>query len=195
MDMRRMWEESMAQVAKEQERLEEQIGESEMKRKLTKRALKEAVSKAPLVDDDRDTEEVDRSIGGDDAASARSPTAGLSRRQTALDQIADLSDLESESSDEFFDAVDAGEVEVSKMPLSTPMADDDNTKSELVVSSALDVSKSFRGYENGVRTKLKMDADDRPKISLWVSLGVPSPPSVILCPLTRWPGYSQIHDW
>lgn len=164
MDMRRMWEESMAQVAKEQERLEEQIGESEMKRKLTKRALKEAVSKAPLIDNEI-AEEADR----DDATSAKSPTTGMARRPTALDQIADLSDLESEGSDEFFDAVDAGEVEVSKMPASTPLAEDAAGKSELVVSSALDISKSFKGYENGVRTKLKMDADDRPKISLWVS--------------------------
>jgi hypothetical protein len=28
---------------------------------------------------------------------------------------------------------------------------------------------SFRGYEDGIREKLPMDADDRPKISLWVS--------------------------
>ena len=45
------------------------------------------------------------------------------------------------------------------------------TQSEqaVVVSGGIDISSSFRGYENGIRTRLKMDADDRPKISLWVS--------------------------
>ena len=32
-----------------------------------------------------------------------------------------------------------------------------------------DVATGFKGYEDGPRKKLAMDADDRPKISLWVS--------------------------
>lgn len=168
MDMRRMWEESMAQVAKEQERLEEQIDESEMKRKLTKRALREAVSKAPLSDDRAaDGPEGAEEAAGAEPGSAKSTTAALSRRQTALDQIADLSDLDSDGSDEFFDAVDAGEVEVSKMPLASAPTEEDTGESKVVVDGVNDISKSFKGYEGGVRTKLKMDADDRPKISLW----------------------------
>lgn len=42
-NVRRMWEESMAQVAKEQEELENRIGESEEKRRKTKKALREAL--------------------------------------------------------------------------------------------------------------------------------------------------------
>ena len=42
-NVRRLWEESMARVAKEQEQLEMKIGESEDKRKKTKRALKDAL--------------------------------------------------------------------------------------------------------------------------------------------------------
>ncbi|KAH6697526.1 oxysterol-binding protein [Plectosphaerella plurivora] len=170
MDMRRMWEESMAQVAKEQELLEEQIGQSEAKRKLTKRALREAVSKAPLVEDRRiaeDNEEVDQPAD----ASKTPATGSVPRRQTALDQMAaELSDSDSDDSDEFFDAVDAGEVEVTEMPNASPAVVDAESgaeKSALVVSSDLDISASFKGYENGIRTRLKMDADDRPKISLW----------------------------
>lgn len=42
-DVRRLWEDSMAKFAKEQEDLEGRIGESEDKRKRTKRALREAL--------------------------------------------------------------------------------------------------------------------------------------------------------
>ena len=31
------------------------------------------------------------------------------------------------------------------------------------------IKRSFRGYEDDVRTRLKMDSDNRPKTSLWVS--------------------------
>ncbi|KAM0333456.1 hypothetical protein ACHAQA_002118 [Verticillium albo-atrum] len=168
-DMRRMWEESMAQVAKEQEVLEERVDQAETKRKLAKRALREAVSKAPLADNRADgTEVVDEAIGTDGVTDSV-PGAGITRQQTALDQIGDLSDSESDASDEFFDAVDAGQVEVSELPAehSAPEVDGTVDKKEVVVSGGLDISSSFQGYENGVRTRLKMDADDRPKISLW----------------------------
>ena len=45
-DLRRMWEDSMAQVAREQEVLEARVGESEEKRKRTKRALREVMESA-----------------------------------------------------------------------------------------------------------------------------------------------------
>ena len=40
-NLRRLWEESMAKVAKEQEEMQEKMGESEAKRKKTKRALRD----------------------------------------------------------------------------------------------------------------------------------------------------------
>ena len=83
-----------------------------------------------------------------------------------MTQIADISDSESDE-EEFFDAVDAGEVEVSQLPPSELTASQE--KQQLIISDAYDISSSFQGYENGIRTRLKMDADDRPKISLWVS--------------------------
>lgn len=178
-DMRRMWEESMAQVAREQEVLEARVGEAELKRRLTKRILKEAVgagmidgesrpgsrqasgmqatSSAPATQEEEPEEE--------EEAGPKSPgQKSISRHETIMSQVAQLSDSESEGEEEFFDAVDAGEVEVAPMPPS-----DADKGSELVVSGGLDISSSFKGYENGVRTRLKMDADDRPKISLWVS--------------------------
>ncbi len=69
--------------------------------------------------------------------------------------------------EEFFDAVDAGEVAVDVMPPSDVVPSQDGQQS-LVISDGLDLSDSFHGYENGIRKRLKMAADDRPKISLWV---------------------------
>ncbi|KAL1842764.1 hypothetical protein VTJ49DRAFT_4249 [Mycothermus thermophilus] len=173
-EMRRMWEESMAQVAREQEELQARVGEAEMKRKLTKRILKEVVESAklaPAAAEAADTDEEPAAAGADNEAPPaqtdrpKSPTFTLSRRQTAaIAQIPDISDSESDE-EEFFDAVDAGEVEVSQLPPSEVTAAKE--EKQLVIADAHDISSSFRGYENGIRTRLKLDADNRPKISLW----------------------------
>ncbi|KAI5464465.1 Oxysterol-binding protein-domain-containing protein [Mariannaea sp. PMI_226] len=174
-NMRRMWEESMAQVAREQEVLEARVGEAELKRKMTKRALREVMENGiPVVEastvglKERRTEEGNEEEGEDefkDAESSvpapirsKSPTKSIRRKPTIM---VDLSESESEHEDEFFDAVDAGEVEVEELPI------EDVEKQDIVVSGGIDISSAFQGYENGIRKRLKMDADDRPKISLW----------------------------
>ncbi|KXX80073.1 Oxysterol-binding protein 2 [Madurella mycetomatis] len=173
-EMRRMWEESMAQVAKEQEALEARVGEAEQKRRMTKRILKEAVENGILEGSQSLTPRPTTAATGDEGAEAelsaepvgaKSPDlATLSRRQTVITQIADISDSESDE-EEFFDAVDAGQVEVSQLPPSEVATSQE--EKQLVISDAYDISSSFKGYENGIRTRLKMDADNRPKISLW----------------------------
>ncbi|KAF4962207.1 hypothetical protein FSARC_9722 [Fusarium sarcochroum] len=180
-NMRRMWEESMAQVAREQEVLEARVGEAEKRRKATKRALREViesgipvgVGEPPIEDtfveeelgDGRDKEDEEGQF--EDAATKlspvppKSPTMKSVRRKPTI--IVDLSESESEDEEEFFDAVDAGQVEVSEL-----LAEESKPEpQDIVVSGGLDLSSSFQGYENGIRTRLKMDADDRPKISLW----------------------------
>ncbi|KAK4125242.1 hypothetical protein N657DRAFT_360509 [Parathielavia appendiculata] len=173
-EMRRMWEESMAQVAKEQEALEARVGEAELKRRMTKRILKEVVengilesNQVPLSATRPEESAVQETAEKETAAEsmgAKSPTMSLSRRKTVMSQIADISDSESDE-EEFFDAVDAGEVEVSQLPPSELAMSQE--QKQLVISDAYDISSSFKGYENGIRTRLKMDADNRPKISLW----------------------------
>ncbi|TVY59540.1 Oxysterol-binding protein-like protein, partial [Lachnellula suecica] len=178
-DMRRMWEDSMAQVAKEQEVLEARVGEAEEKRKITKRALREviegggvAVSSRPAsrgepsniqeISDAVDDVELDKD--GIAILRRRSTKSSL-RRKSVMKEITNLSDDDSEDDEEFFDAVDAGEVEVAPMPqVSAPLFKE---KSVVAEPGALDLSSSFKGYEDGIRKKLKMDADERPKISLW----------------------------
>lgn len=182
--LRRMWEESMAKVAVEQDALETKFGEAEKKHRLTKKALKEVMTGADAIEEDKvliedqkrevekEAEEDKFEDAGEQAAAPKSPgvksikSMGMTRRQTALEQIAQMSDMSSSDDEEFFDAIDAGEVEVSELP-PTPAVE---AEESVLVPSGVDISSSFKGYENGVRTRLKMDADDRPKISLWVRI-------------------------
>lgn len=158
-EMRQMWEESMAKVAKEQEILEARVGESEIKRKMAKKALREVMGQdgRPGSSLSREVADVDDEAGG----GPKSPLS-ITRQATNLSQVVDIS--EDSESEEFFDAVDAGEVDVEPLPPADGLGSDEH---DIVVSGGLDVSSAFKGYENGFRTRLKIDADDRPKMSLW----------------------------
>ncbi|THZ86151.1 hypothetical protein D6C84_02670 [Aureobasidium pullulans] len=184
--IRKLWEESMARVAAEQEELENRIGESEDKRKRTKRALRDALEgqgsgTASRARSRRGTTATQSSKlaaavadipVADDGTAVAADTASLSRRQTLADLTNhDVSDDESDMDEQFFDAVDAGEVEVvGQMPVaSTPQT---STQPEEKTAPAEDntstaIQKSYKGYEDPVRSKLPIDADNRPKVSLW----------------------------
>ncbi|KAK8061368.1 oxysterol-binding protein [Apiospora phragmitis] len=181
-EMRQMWEESMAKVAKEQEELEERVGKAEMKHKITKRALREVMEGSnnnsrpvsshsiavPVPEATATAEEAEPTTKPTElappAVALKSPPP-LNRRPTALSQVVDISNDSESEQEEFFDAVDAGEVDVEPMPASEVSQLD--SQHEVVVSGGLDISSSYKGYENGIRTRLKIDADNRPKISLW----------------------------
>ncbi|KAI1755667.1 oxysterol-binding protein [Xylaria castorea] len=163
-EMRRMWEQSMAKVAAEQEVLEARVGESEMKRKMAKRALREVMeesrptSRSSLHEEVADThEEVLRD--------GQKPPIAVSRKTTALSKLLDISEDSESEQEEFFDAVDAGEVDVEPMPPSEVMPLSGSGQ-DIVVSGA-DISSAYKGYENGVRTRLKLDEDNRPRVGLW----------------------------
>lgn len=187
---RRLWEDSMARVAKEQEELENRIGESEDKRRRTKKALRDVlegqVSGAPSgARSRRGTENVDKlreavanlGVSEGETAPAANTTAGpfLRRRPTIAEltnnEISD-EDSDIDDDDEFFDAVDAGEVEVvEEMPLTSPPETPHEVDSSVVdmqQERIMDIEKSYKGYEDGIRKRLKLDADNRPKVSLWV---------------------------
>ena len=188
-DIRRLWEDSMAKIAKEQEELEGRMGESEDKRKRTKKALREALEGGSLSTSPQGSrrttqsqvqmsDAVTKALRDTGSALPRRKSIGirdLGRRKSTIADLTNLSDSDSDEDEEFFDAVDAGEVEIiDEMPLS-PQAHDGSL--EKVPSPEKDIREmkksiiapSFRGYEDPVRTRLKMDIDDRPKISLWVS--------------------------
>ena len=207
-DVRRMWEDSMARVAKEQEELEGRIGESEDKRKRTKRALREALegTSAPpsRPGSQRGSQE---HIRIEDTAQKlpgtsefkfppRRKSIGIreaGRRRSTIADLTNLSDSDSEEDEEFFDAVDAGEVEIGEMPPALPSPpiiskkEHDRPTEDLREVKKAEILPSFKGYEDPVRTRLKLDADNRPKISLWVL----RPSSVIIKRLIGYRAYSS----
>ena len=190
-DIRRLWEDSMARVAKEQEELEGRIGESEDKRKRTKRALREVLESSATVQSRPESRGVSQEhiqiaedletiqINKSNIASVRQNSLGFrgrGRRKSTIADLTNLSDSDEEEDEEFFDAIDSGEVEVvDKMPhsessLSALAGERERQESSVDVREAkrAEIMPSFKGYEDPVRKRLKMDADDRPKISLWV---------------------------
>ena len=186
-DVRRLWEDSMAKVAREQEELEGRIGESEEKRKRTKRALKEALegsvdSGIPSGAMPQGEGQVDEAFGRLDInenSLSRKKSVGIrepGRRRPTIADMTNLSDSDSDEDEEFFDAVDAGEVEVvEEMPVSMANLsqirsdpDDGKPAEDLREQKRSEIQPSFKGYEDPIRKRLKMDADNRPKISLWV---------------------------
>ena len=199
-DMRRMWEESMAQVAKEQEVLEARVGESEEKRKLTKRALREVIEGSAVLSSRPDSraessqeqefkEALEQIALSNDGTAVRRRSIGSSlRRKSILQEVSNLSDSDSDVEEEFFDAVDAGEVVVAPMMPTSPVLNKEAVK--VIEDEGVDLSSSFQGYENGIRKRLKMDADDRPKISLWVSLTLRHIYSLLI----NVAEYSQVYD-
>jgi hypothetical protein len=131
----------------------------------------------------------------------------------------EVSDDEDDDEEEFFDAMDAGEVEVlDTMPPSSPPAKEPNmpTFGQVIDEKApeldgeakasgdkaalkkeelaRDIEKSYKGYEDGVRKRLKLDADNRPKVGLWVSCSDMLALTAFNM-LTRSPGNPQVHDW
>ncbi|EMD94715.1 hypothetical protein COCC4DRAFT_26581 [Bipolaris maydis ATCC 48331] len=181
-NVRRMWEESMAKVAKEQEELENRIGESEEKRRKQKKALREALegfekTEAGIPAKQDEDEFADAQEDGAQQKEATAPVGASTRNQkikkkaTLADIAAHISDSESEDDEEFFDAIGAGEVEVVEMP--APSAPQEvksgapDSSEDPLEKKSMEIATAWAGYEDGPRKRLAMDADDRPKISLW----------------------------
>lgn len=182
-NVRRMWEESMARVAREQEELESRIGESELKRRKTKRALREALEGFEMNESPRP---MSREGGKDEFLTANEaipskgedstflrPKPGISspmRRKSIFADFAGVSESESDEDEEFFDAVGAGEIEVVEMPVTSPglkALEMPASTEEFFEDKTAQIMTGFIGYEDPPRVRLAMDADDRPKISLW----------------------------
>jgi len=183
--LRRLWEENMTKLAEEQEALEGQVVGERERRKKTKRALKRVLRK----DSGRTTRPGGGTAvhgleeGGVESLDEKLKQLELDRQGSAKRDGESFEDglSESDESDQFFDAIDSGEVEVfSEMPSNVPVRDDGDQQEEEGVEEIeyivgdprkmklVAVKKSYVGYEDPPRQKLSMDADDRPKISLWV---------------------------
>jgi hypothetical protein len=171
-NVRRMWEESMAKVAIEHEELEQKIGESEDKRKRTKRALRDALGSLAVAESQPATPAKEASEFVAASEDLNRDLISPRRRSTFVD-LSGVSEDESDEDEEFFDAVGSGEVEiVEQMPTSPGLKPVDIPKAleNLRDRKMADIFHSFSGYEDPVRKRLKLDADDRPKVGLWVCI-------------------------
>ncbi|KAJ5496343.1 ATP12 ATPase F1F0-assembly protein [Penicillium fimorum] len=185
--IRQMWEESMARVAREHEELQSKMGESEEKRKRTKRALKEALESAtgssrsiagvqpslPTENQDLEVSQTEDGVAetideADQTTRQLSTKPASTRNPSTYSKLSSLCDSESDG-EEFFDAIDAGEVEIEDFnnAKENKMEQPKDESAELRAVKRTIIAPSFKGYEDPVRERLKMDADDRPKISLW----------------------------
>ncbi|EED12591.1 oxysterol binding protein (Osh1), putative [Talaromyces stipitatus ATCC 10500] len=189
-DTRKMWEESMAQIVREHEELQLKVGESEEKRKRTKKALKEVLEKntngadverVPFRGNAKEKDIFEEAETGPETADYSTQEAtvnnvkqvkisdGVSRRQTISEYI-DLAESDSEDEDEFFDAIDKEEVEVGAVLSSERLVESETVQNEaadLRAAKLAAIESAYKGYEDPVRTRLNMDKDDRPKLSLW----------------------------
>ncbi|RMD42600.1 hypothetical protein DV735_g2553, partial [Chaetothyriales sp. CBS 134920] len=195
LDARKMWEESMAKIAQEYEDLKKSVEESENKRKRTKRALKEVlegqslpVSRPITPDQGQVSDRVqfaqvvfnESTVRPETRASPSAKQRRMSltrkegaRRKSVIAQFTNLSDSESGDDEEFFDAIDAGEVEVieaAMLPSSSQYPPTERAGVDQRRKKEAEIEPSYKGYEDGIRQRLKMDSDNRPKISLWAIL-------------------------
>jgi hypothetical protein len=192
-NVRRMWEESMAKVAIEHEELEQKIGESEDKRKRTKRALRDALGSLAVAESQPGTPAKDAPEFVDADEEDNRPLASPRRRSTFVD-LSGVSEDESDADEEFFDAVGSGEVEVVEMLPTSPglkAVEIPKALENLRDRKMTEISQSFRGYEDPIRKRLKLDNDNRPKVGLWVCSLIST--KVVLINMHL--GYFEIHDW
>jgi hypothetical protein len=160
----------------------DEIGESEEKRRKQKKALREALEDYETTEakPDAKDEEDNFADAPEDAQQQKELGSGVGlpvknqkvrRKATFADIAADISDSESEDDEEFFDAVGAGEVEVVEMPAAAPketaQVDVPASSDDPFEKKHMEIATAWAGYEDGPRKRLAMDADDRPKISLW----------------------------
>jgi oxysterol-binding protein 1 len=160
-ELRRLWEENMQALAREQEQLEEAMNQAIEQRRMTKRALR-AMSMA-VQQPDKGAEYIRR-------LSITEKELPIVRKPEDIVPPEELEQVLSESEDEFFDALSSEaatlleDQSVSQpMPLSPPAA-----VSKEVITKEQELALSWHGYEGPLRKKFeKLDKDNRPKISLW----------------------------
>lgn len=191
-DTRKMWEESMARIVQEHEELQLKVGESEEKRKRTKKALKEVlensagadVGRVPFGDHNDHKGKIERFEEAEIEAlvdrtrqSSASEVKQVRIDETAtksqtISEYADLAESDSDDEAEFFDAIDSEAVEVGAVLSTEKLVESktvDSEAADLRSTKLAAIESAYKGYEDPIRTRLKMDKDDRPKISLWVS--------------------------
>jgi ankyrin repeat protein len=177
-EIRKLWEENMARLAKQHEELEGRMEETEDKRKKTKRALREVLQEGSIPGSRQEPasgnlqDALSKVRVQDDGTALQSKVGQPPRRKSTFAEISQISDTETDD-EEFFDAVDAGEIEVlPEIPVEPAQPEPETKKAvqDQALAKENEIETSFKGYEEPPRKKLLLDDDDRPVISLWVCI-------------------------
>ncbi|KAK9458354.1 Oxysterol-binding protein-domain-containing protein [Dipodascopsis uninucleata] len=167
-ELRKIWEDNMQKLAEENDVIEEQLHDVVEEKKRTRRALKEAFGDGAL------------SIPGSGNTSPQEEYQLSAIRNTLQESKLSAILSEDDENDEFFDAIESANANASSKDISkTDLEESEGTSEvqsipeteynelQLAKKQKIIAEGSFHGYDDPPRTRLRLDEDDRPKISLW----------------------------
>ncbi|KAK9237344.1 Oxysterol-binding protein-domain-containing protein [Lipomyces kononenkoae] len=167
-ELRRVWEENMQKMAEENDVIEEHLHDAVEEKKLARKALREVLS----------SNHSEPTTPGLQVSGASSPVGEYDRRpsiRAALTTTKLSSVLTEDEDDVFFDAIDneTAMAEARGEPIKLMAYVEEEIEKELFNELQLKKQEeiindgSFHGYDDPPRTRMNLDEDDRPKISLW----------------------------
>lgn len=183
-EIQAMWTKTIREMEEEKDKLEGSLHKVNMQRKRTNRVLRQAsIVSGFFNESSNDSEYSD----AQDHGTPNNNLADINVLSKRIKQEMEITSDDEDTDDEFFDALAS---EYSKpdeaapekqaiapiiLPITSPSDTDTVVDSETSELTALQRQKleqmkndrSNAGYEDPPRTRLAMDADDRPKISLW----------------------------
>lgn len=179
-EIQAMWTKTISEMEEEKDKLEGNLHKANLQRRRTNRVLRQASMVGVLPSDSSNN--FDFSDANDTGINNVNGLMDINVLSERIKQEMELSS-DDDADDEFFDAL-ASEyskpdmVILEKQPIAPLMVEMDTETicdSESSQLSGLQLQKvdqikydkSYVGYEDSPRTKLAMDVDDRPKVSLW----------------------------
>ncbi|KAK9473185.1 Oxysterol-binding protein-domain-containing protein [Dipodascopsis tothii] len=184
-DLRRLWEDNMQKLAEENDQIEGHLQGAVAEKKMAKRVLRQMLASEegqfsgpgtpPLVTPPEMGSGEPGSVASGSNVSVAS--AGQYGRLSMLTSGRLSMVLSEDEDDEFFDAIDENasrtdltddiDVAAARTAAEQRVAVSRLNDQQATKMREMLIEKSFAGYEDPPRTRLAMEEDDRPKISLW----------------------------
>ncbi|KAK9450282.1 Oxysterol-binding protein-domain-containing protein [Limtongia smithiae] len=164
-ELRRIWEDNLQKLAEENDTIEEHLHDAVEEKKIARKALREVLSSTEPSSPALPTPVT--ITGGVAVSPALSPALS----KVALSDARLTSVLTEEEDDVFFDAIDnetaVAEARGEVLKPTETKEEVEMTELQVKKRDQLVADGSFHGYEDPPRSRLRLDEDDRPKISLW----------------------------
>lgn len=159
----RLWAQNIRELELDHERIQGELHKAIQKKKETSKLLQQQKGNSG------NSGAAAAATGG--VAAATAATAS-STRSKSEESCAGVSVDDDDSDDEFFDVEEAMETDTKSVAESPESAENYEDSSKMTSTQAsknesIVNESSFAGYEDPPRERLKMEVDDRPKISLW----------------------------